>query len=359
MQESGGSLPRASLLRLTLAVACVAVLGIGAWFVLRPQKPAPPVAATQQLPPATPPATAAAISPPAAVQPASPAPPIKPSFDIARIDAAGNAVLAGRAAPGADVTVLDNGHEIGHATADGQGQWVITPAAPLDPGGQQLTLVARGPSGSPVPGDAPVVVLLPDRNAPGGPSAAVAVLTPPNAAPRLLQAPAGAGKAGGVGLQVVDYDEHGQVRFAGVAPAGSTVRVYIDDAPVGDALADAQGRWTLVPASPVSVGDHRLRIDQLGPGGQVVARVELPFTRASVAAKDVAENSVVVQPAQNLWRIARRVYGSGLRYTVIYAANRDHIRDPNLIYPGQVFTLPAQVSTPPAPAIPTVSSKSR
>ena len=37
---------------------------------------------------------------------------------------------------------------------------------------------------------------------------------------------------------------------------------------------------------------------------------------------------VVVQPGHSLWRIARRVYGSGVRYTVIYQANRDQIRDP-------------------------------
>ncbi len=46
------------------------------------------------------------------------------------------------------------------------------------------------------------------------------------------------------------------------------------------------------------------------------------------------------QPGQNLWRIARSTYGRGVRYTVIYAANRDTIRDPRLIYPGQVFAVP-------------------
>ncbi|HCR67353.1 MAG TPA: hypothetical protein DIW38_12725, partial [Oceanicaulis sp.] len=49
---------------------------------------------------------------------------------------------------------------------------------------------------------------------------------------------------------------------------------------------------------------------------------------------------VIVQPGNSLWRIARRLYGEGLQYTVIYEANRDQIRDPNLIYPGQVFSAP-------------------
>ncbi len=51
--------------------------------------------------------------------------------------------------------------------------------------------------------------------------------------------------------------------------------------------------------------------------------------------------TVVVQPGNSLWRIARRSYGSGWDYTVIYEANREQIRNPDLIYPGQVFALPA------------------
>ena len=47
-----------------------------------------------------------------------------------------------------------------------------------------------------------------------------------------------------------------------------------------------------------------------------------------------------MQPGNSLWRIARRNYGEGIRYTVIYQANREQIRDPDLIYPGQVFEVP-------------------
>ena len=52
----------------------------------------------------------------------------------------------------------------------------------------------------------------------------------------------------------------------------------------------------------------------------------------------------MVQPGHNLWRIARGAYGRGTRYTVIYQANREQIRDPARIYPGQVFQLPEAVA---------------
>ncbi|HKQ94631.1 MAG TPA: LysM peptidoglycan-binding domain-containing protein, partial [Aestuariivirgaceae bacterium] len=54
---------------------------------------------------------------------------------------------------------------------------------------------------------------------------------------------------------------------------------------------------------------------------------------------------VVIQPGNNLWRISRVIYGQGVRYTIIYQANKDQIRNPHLIYPGQIFATPG-VSPP-------------
>jgi nucleoid-associated protein YgaU len=53
-----------------------------------------------------------------------------------------------------------------------------------------------------------------------------------------------------------------------------------------------------------------------------------------------ASGKAIIRHGDNLWTIARRVYGSGLNYTTIYQANSDQIRDPHWIYPGQVFDLP-------------------
>jgi nucleoid-associated protein YgaU len=286
----------------------------------------------------------------------------------------GSAVIAGRSAPGAHIAITDNGKTIGHTTADAQGQWVFLPDAPLPAGGQELAAIAtrpdgHAPDGQTSAGSAPVLLLVPPAaSAPGSsapaangpppstnpPPAAVAVLAPPGAAPRLLSSPPG---KSALGMDIVDYDDHGRIRFAGTAPPGTTIRVYVDGALAGDAAADAKGRWSLHPAAPISPGNHKLRLDQLAHNGQVAARLELPFQRAELAEQDVAVGRIVVQPSQNLWRIARHAYGHGIDYMTIYQANRDQIRDPNLIYPGQVFAMPAAAPSP-AP-IPASSSTSR
>lgn len=106
----------------------------------------------------------------------------------------------------------------------------------------------------------------------------------------------------------------------------------------------------MTPDLQPGLGRHALRVDQLA-GSEVTARVEVPFQRESLpAAPPGAPPQVVVQPGNNLWRIARQVYGRGTRFTVIYAANREQIRDPRLIYPGQVFALPG-ASAPAASSV--------
>jgi nucleoid-associated protein YgaU len=59
---------------------------------------------------------------------------------------------------------------------------------------------------------------------------------------------------------------------------------------------------------------------------------------ANVVVKEIA--TVTVTRGDNLWRISRKLLGSGMRYTQIYEANTSQIRDPSLIYPNQVLVMP-------------------
>ena len=83
------------------------------------------------------------------------------------------------------------------------------------------------------------------------------------------------------------------------------------------------------------------RSDQVDESGKVLARVSMPFSRAEPLTTMAAGTYVIVQPGNSLWRIARRSYGTGFAYSVIFKANLDQIRDADMIFPGQIFSLPA------------------
>jgi len=68
-----------------------------------------------------------------------------------------------------------------------------------------------------------------------------------------------------------------------------------------------------------------------------------PRPEAATGAVFVPEvKTARIERGDSLWAISRRTYGEGDRYTAIYDANQDQIRDPDLIYPGQVFVLPSE-----------------
>ncbi|SMY09094.1 LysM peptidoglycan-binding domain-containing protein [Flavimaricola marinus] len=153
-----------------------------------------------------------------------------------------------------------------------------------------------------------------------------------------------------VALDTISYDDSGEVSVSGRATTGGTVRVYLDNVPQGDAPVREDGTWAMALAG-VSPGLYTLRADQLTEAGRVTSRIETPFLReeratiAAVMAEDTtAEDFSVavrtVQPGNTLWAIARERYGEGILYVAVFEANQDLIRDPDLIYPGQVFRLP-------------------
>jgi nucleoid-associated protein YgaU len=207
-----------------------------------------------------------AVSPLAPVTDAS-----VPVFDVARIEPTGDAVIAGRAAPGAVVELLRNGERHDQAVADQSGQFVIVPPR-LPPGNYELTLRSRLPDGT----------LATSRHG-------VAVA--------LDQAPSSTGA----------LQSHAEVRSnVPAAPAASPLPQ--------DAAASQPPHANVATAVP--------------DAGSAAAEPKIATT--------------IVSRGDTLWRISRVIYGVGTRYALVYRANRERIRDPNRIYPGQVFVLPVK-----------------
>jgi nucleoid-associated protein YgaU len=196
-----------------------------------------------------------------------------------------------------------------------------------------------------------------------------------------------------VTIDAITYTAEGAVQLAGRGTAERSVRLYLDNAQLAEVAIGATGDWA-VTLPEVAPGVYTLRADQLDAAGQVTSRFETPFKRETVealaaasavteaaaepagdvaavaedpAAADAsvtetaaetvaaetgaetavadapaaAPSSVTVQPGFTLWRIATETLGEGVLYVQVFEANKDQIRDPDLIYPGQVFTIPA------------------
>ena len=273
---------------------------------------------------------------------------IVPSFSVVRITPDGNAVIAGRASPNSKVVIEDNGQFFGQLNADSHGEWVFVPKKPFTPGSRQLGLKMLIDGQKSVESDDMVVLVVPEpkQNISGRKtnkqSQPLALkFSKKGGASSVLQKPTGNLTIGTLSLDTVDYNETGQLIISGRATPESTVIVYLNNLVTGKSVVDKNGSWRMRPDSRVQPGLYTLRADQVALSGKVLSRISMPFSRAEPINEIPSEPFVIVQPGNSLWRIARKTSGSGFGFTTIYEANKEQIKDPDLIFPGQVFVLPS------------------
>jgi len=300
-----------------------------------------------------------------------------PEFDIVRIEPTGEAVVAGRAAPGSTVELLRNGEPHDRAVANQSGEFAMVPR-PLPRGTYDLTLRAKQPDGKEVTSRQSVAVAL----QPAADDKPMVALMTPDRPTVVLSQPA-APAASAVAVDAVDVEPNGKAHVSGHARPGATVRLYLNDSFVAPVTADAEGRFAVTINQGVAPGNYQVRLDEMDSNsGKVRARAEAPFSVPEVAttasvhtqmpapvtpdpaaatephsaavatatAPDATSPSAVVvskiatitvSRGDSLWRISQRALGAGTRYATVFKANKEQIRNPNLIYPGQVFVVPA------------------
>ncbi len=240
-------------------------------------------------------AEANAVAAPLAVSPRSPdTDESVPVFDIARIERTGDAVIAGRAAPGAIVELLLNGERHAQEVADQSGLFVMIPPR-LPPGDYQLTLRSRQPDGKQATSKQSVVVAVDEVES-----------------------------------------SSGAVRSRAEVPFNVPETVMANRSVLDRAVGSSQAHQRSKPLLPIAKR-------------QEIAVSQLPHAIAATPLSDGGSPSTAVVPetattvvsrGDSLWRISRVTYGAGMRYAVVYKANRDQIQNPNRIYPGQIFVLP-------------------
>ncbi|PXW67770.1 nucleoid-associated protein YgaU [Loktanella sp. PT4BL] len=384
------------------SIAAVAIGVLIFVMMPRPEADEPPADVVAETPVLAAPESAAAPEPAPDIVAEAPEPKQAqqvPEFDTFRVEPDGSMVIAGRAEPGQTVDVILAGEAIDRVIADSAGNFVSLPVAGPAAQPRRLSLLAD-PEGEAVasttsymvaPIAAPVVIAaaedpapavtdaapqapadpVQDTTADAAPIAAPQAPSLPDAdlapaapvAPTVLQADADGVRVvqasptlaspeaqPNVALDAITYDPEGEVQLSGRATGDGAVQVYIDNEPVTAAPVTEGGDWR-IDLPDIATGVYTLRIDEVDAEGGVVSRLETPFRReeaADVAAVLAEETAVegfevavrTVQPGATLWAIAEENLGAGIFYVEVFEANRDLIRDPDLIYPGQIFRIP-------------------
>jgi len=346
--SEAGMAPMRAVLMGAAALAAAAILSL--WRLQEPA--APPPVATAEFPAAAPHPQTAATTAESAAAPetpmaGTPGAASAPAFDVVRVERDGDAVFAGTAAPGAEVQIRIGETVIATARAGRDGAFVAYGKAPVSQDAQRLDVWSDGGGGAMARADVSVLLApprgvaadrAPQTGAPPPQEAPIVAQLRPSGVTIAQAQPRPADQA--VTLDLVSYSDEGWLEISGRAEALRRLRIYANAVMIAETWVAADGRWSTRAAAGLAPGDYRLRVDLLGDDGAVRSRVESPFRRESVEAATLAAGQIVVQPGDTLWAIAENRYGEGVRYSVIYQANAARIRNPDLIYPGQIFAVP-------------------
>ena len=85
---------------------------------------------------------------------------------------------------------------------------------------------------------------------------------------------------------------------------------------------------------------HDLLVVLKSDKDEILDKITFPFMRVEMPYNDVPENFILIKPGDMLWTIAYRLYGDPFKYIQIFEENKDQITNPDLIFPGQLFSIP-------------------
>jgi len=295
-------------------------------------------------------------------------------IDIMRVDSQKEALVAGLAQPNIMVEVLADGQVIGSTKSDDQGEFVVM--GTLGETAESQTLTVRS-------GTTPAVENRTDNKAGSGSvmvsggdkqnesndylewtlSDDIFIVLPSLSThksktnltleniPLIVQSSSNDIKiiqkreqtlVSGITIDSISYSNLGEALLVGRGNPSNKALVYLDNKLISSSDVGALGGWSS-ELTGIAAGIYKLRIDEVNSAGEVQSRIATPFKKES---KDFLLNmvsgSITVQTGNSLWRIARRIFGKGIRYIEIYEKNNNLIKDPNLIYPGQVFSIPTE-----------------
>ena len=293
-------------------------------------------------------------------------------IDVMRVDETGEALIAGKAEPNTTVEVRANNKLIATTKSDDSGNFVAM--GTIKEKNEAATLTVRsekrlqGPNDVQLPGEASIesneTELTKTNEAEWILSEDVFVVLPAklqqnktddrkvsNVVPLIVQTDSDdikivqyrdVSSVTEITIDSISYSDLGEAVLIGRAKPYYKVLVYLNNKLLGTSQVGASGGWT-TELTGVTPGIYNLRLDEVDSEGVVQSRIETPFKKESPdILMNMVSGSITVQPGNSLWRIARRIFGRGIRYIEIYEKNSNLIKDPDLIYPGQVFAIPTE-----------------
>lgn len=302
--------------------------------------------------------------------------------DIARIGKDGSAVFAGKGIPQSTIRLYEGGDELAVARTNLDGEWVAIPDASLSAGNHLIIAEMTAPDGSvhrseraviielsPNPQTVPLVAIVPmtdeavaeiisvpteietqtlaqndPKNDPlATPSSALSSAAGKSIPAQTSEIYIGTLSWGSKGHLQIKGGSNGGLNgeVNGGAKEGARVSGSMAGQNFSDISLSDDGDWSANVSLP---GEGRgiayIKVHLHDREGNIDASAEIEVNMSQLDIGLDGSEMVIIQKGDVLWRIAYKTFGQGIRYLDIVKRNQQRIKNPDLIYPAQVFALP-------------------
>ena len=252
-------------------------------------------------------------------------------FDIIRLDPKGNIIIAGKTIPDVEVQIFDGNEKLGAVVSDSHGDWVWVSENKIKDGLKRFHLKYTDRSGKEHNSIENVIVNFEKNNAKN--HKIIKVSNDSQKGVTVLNEE----EIMGIAIDSVEHFNDGNLRIRGRSVPLAKIKLSLSENIFSETFVEKKGSWE-INLNNVKLGSYDLKIE-LNVQNEILS-LETSIFNGLIDSELLQKKKIIVEDGNSLWRIARKTLGGGILYAEIYKYNKKKIKDPNLIFPGQVFNIP-------------------
>ena len=279
-----------------------------------------------------------------------------PEIDIIKVSPDGSFVIAGKGQPNSNINILNKGDLIDSSIVNSDGNWVVVSKENLKTGDNLISIDQINNNGLVLrhkqlfitkidehKKDQPLVISVPNKN-----SEDISIIQQPSEKQKIYKVEKDLGIQKKIksnqkifNVKTIFFNENGFVSIKGKVNFGKKIELYINKK-IMETIKIENSKWQYNSDKIIDYGLHDLLVVLKSDKDEILDKITLPFMRIEMPYNDVPENFILIKPGDMLWTIAYRLYGDPFKYIQIFEENKDQITNPDLIFPGQLFSIPLE-----------------
>ena len=279
-----------------------------------------------------------------------------PEIDIIKVSPDGSFVIAGKGQPNSNINISNKGDLIDSSIVDSDGNWVVVSKENLKTGDNLISIDQINNKGLVLrhkqlfitkidehKKDQPLVISVPNKNGEN-----ISIIQQPSEKQKIYKVEKDLGIQKKIksnkkifNVKTIFFNENGFVSIKGKVNFGKKIELYINKK-IMETIKIENSKWQYNSDKIIDYGLHDLLVVLKSDKDEILDKITLPFMRVEMPYNDVPENFILIKPGDMLWTIAYRLYGDPFKYIQIFEENKDQITNPDLIFPGQLFSIPLE-----------------